>query len=155
MELEDFRTLVRDQKLTGFVDNRAENELSIMLYRDYESGRANAFEYFDMLHCATARQAFELRKSAILPVDDIMPESASLEDIINTRIKCLGNTFMDYIDENWQYWWAQHVLLPKEKRVGRGFLFERFLEDGDVSRDCFEDPVKVWCRRFLYTEPRF
>ena len=149
MKMEDFRTLVREQKLTGFVNN-GENELALMLYYDYKSGRANAFEYFDTLWERSAREAFELRKSAIIPAPDLMPEIVDLENIRAQRIEVLGQMFMDYQDENWQYWWVQHLLIPKEKHDNLEWLFERFVEDGVPERDVFENPAEKFAREFVW-----
>lgn len=150
MNLEDFRTLVRDQELSGFVDWRAENELAIMLKCDYETGRANAFEYFDMLRGHTAREAFELRKSAVLPVPGIMSATADLASIIDLRTERLSKMFMDYHDENWQYWWVQHLLLSREQQEDFEFLFERFVVDGDIAKDQFENPATKFAREFIW-----
>lgn len=149
----DFQALINSVCSCGFVDDNAIFEAALMLYYDYEDSRCNAFAYLNKP--CNARTLMELRKSCILrlPVDFFQshPDSDP-KKIKEYRTAYLRPFLEDYNDENWQYWWATRLFIPKENRESFEFTYEFMLEDGVPELDNFENPAKTLARRIVYND---
>ena len=146
---EDFRELVKYKASTGLINEGPEitqdglGFAAMCLYYDYKYKRANAFGYlkWNML----ARTMFEFRKTAILQIPaeylSWFNEDTTSDIVIKNRIDVLETKLEDYRDDNWQYFWATWVFIPKQKREFLEYTFEEYLEDGNPERDVYVDPL--------------
>ena len=116
------------------------------LYDDYINKRANAFGY--LVREMSGRTLMELRKTAVLQDMTDIDDSGDYNNVIQRRIDLLKPLMWifvgEYKDENWQYDWAAHIFIEKEKREDFRFMFENYMVDGDLERDKWYDPLWQW-----------
>jgi hypothetical protein len=154
--VQDFVCLIRDNDVQGFIDDDAMFEAAMFLMYDYQEGRANAFAYADGIH--DARILLEMRKSAILYLaDDFFEEHPddSVENIKKYRSAYLIHFLEDYQDDNWQYWWACHLLTKRGCQEWLEFGYESLLVDGNPELDNFPNPLKQKVHQVVYGHREF
>ena len=153
----DFKCLVTDLASDGIIcdgvayDQDGIGYVAECLLFDYEEKRANAFGY--LTRNMSGRTLMELRKTAILQVEDSFldwfDEEHDYKDVIKRRIDMFRPYVSwiigeEYHDENWQYDWLVHLFIPLSKRDNLEYKFEAYLNDGDLARDAWADPLKHW-----------
>lgn len=153
---DDFYDLLIKFKPIGFrgPDNFGISMAADVLFSDYESKRSNAFAYIDK-EAMSARLIMELRKSSIIRMPKDFFENHpddSVKSVRSYRTYYLRPFLEDYCDEDWQYWWATRLFIPKINREDLCFVYEHLLEDGDTSKNNFGDPAKDLARKIIYGE---
>lgn len=127
--------IVENYRITNILDYFSQCIIAKNLLEDYEQGRANYKSYIE--EGMDARILMELRKSAIIPVEEKMNEyytdhskCETVQDIKNMRIQKLNYLNPDYIDENWQYYMLAKYCLCSHG-IGLVIDFESCYTDGD------------------------
>jgi len=94
----------------------------------------------------------ELRKSALprLPIEFYQqhPEpEAGWKKIKEYRANFLKDYYVDYQDENWQYWWVLWSTLGGTQKENLRFVFEELVIDGDPKKDNYGNPLADYCKK--------
>ena len=98
------------------------------------------------------RTLMELRKSALprLPIEFYQqhPEpTVGWKEIKQYRTSFLKDYYMDYQDENWQYWWVLWSTLGGKQAQNLRFVYEDLVEGGDPRKDEYGNPLAQYCKK--------
>jgi len=140
--VDNVRWLIEEYASEGFTDYGIIAATDFIM-QDYQNKRANVFGYLNRK--MDARTLMELRKTMILNLPSLdygwFGDSTDSGAVVQHRIHALEPKLAEYEDENWQYDWAVHIFIPKEKRGWLEYAFEDLLVDGNLERDRWVDPL--------------
>lgn len=129
-------------------------DLTTVLYEDYIKYRVNYKSYWR--NDTNLRVLMELRKSALLNVG--LPDEFYLahntvntvEEIKHLRIKYLAPNFVDYADEDWQYYVVLKFSTTREQQEELAFDYEHFFADCDPEHEWPDYLAQVLDKYFAY-----
>ena len=152
-EYEDFRDFLFSFHVMGIKsDDRTRRNFIGLFYSDYLQERINPFSYLGEITTIDIRTLMELRKSALprLPIEFYQqhPEpKVGWEKIKEYRTNFLKDYYVDYQDENWQYWWVLWTTLGGKQSENLRFVYEDLVIDGDPEKDWYGDPLADYCKK--------
>ncbi len=152
-EYEDFRDFLFSFHVIGLKsDDRTKRNFVSLFYSDYLQKRVNSFSYLNNIKGIDIRTLMELRKSALprLPIEFYQqhPEpTVGWKEIKQYRTSFLKDYYMDYQDENWQYWWVLWSTLGGKQAQNLRFVYEDLVEGGDPRKDEYGNPLAQYCKK--------
>lgn len=152
-QFEDFRDFLFNINITGLKqDSETKRNFVSLFYSDYIQGRVNPFSYLAGITSIDIRALMELRKSSLprLPIEFYQqhPEpDAGWQQIKQYRTDFLKNYYVDYQDENWQYWWVLWTTLGGKTSENLRFVYEDLVTGGDPRKDEYGDPLAQYCKK--------
>lgn len=152
-QFEDFQDILFNINITGLKqDAETKRNFVSLFYSDYLQERVNPYSYLIDIISIDIRTLMELRKSSLprLPIEFYQqhPESSAGWKVIKQyRTNFLKDYYVDYQDENWQYWWVLWTTLGGKTSENLRFVYEDLVVDGNPQKDKYEDPIAQYCKK--------